>query len=884
MTLTAGQRLGPYEVVSTIGAGGMGEVYQGRDTRLDRSVAIKVLPGDFSRNAALKLRFEREAKAISALNHPNICTLHDVGSDNGVDYLVMEYIEGESLAQRLLRGPLPLEQVLRYGVQIAGALDAAHRQGIVHRDLKPGNVMLTRSGAKLLDFGLAKESGFRSNLASGAPDMQTEQKALTAEGTMVGTFQYMAPEQLEGANADARTDIFALGTLLYEMTTGVRAFDGKTRTSIIAAIVSGTPAPISSMQPMTPPALEHVIRRCLAKEPDDRWQSAADIASELQWISETGSQVLPAAVRRRLTLGRYLWPAVALIAGFAAGMALWLWRGGDAARSPISHFQIAAPTGPIQLGFGTTHAIAPDESAIVFSGRTGGGGDSALFIRRASSFDAVRVEGSGTAENVVFSPDSRWIAFMSGGKLKKVSVDGGRPVELCELSGGGGGAHWAGSTIYFNDAFSNGIWSVPAEGGEKMFLFRQDPAKQEGALLFPQLLPDGKHLLYSIWRGGSFDDGDIAVRSLESGEQKIILRGGSHARFLPTGHLVYGRGGALLAVPFDPKRLEATGAPVIVLDDVATGTTGGEAQVSFSDRGTILFARGGALTEVRDLVWVTRDGEATPVVATRRNYADPKLSPDGRLIAVTIETAQFDTWVLDIERDSVNRLSFGADDVEPVWSPDGSQVAWTSSRTGAHQIFVRPADGSGDERQLTKGDFLTQVTSWSPDGKTLIYRRRDPNSTRADIWMRSVDEDGEGKPVLVSRFDKRAVLSRDGRWMAVVSDESGRAEIYVTPFPGPGPKVKVSIDGGASPVWSRDGREIYYRQEQKIFATSFDPSRMVSVGRPALLFEGPYRAGFDVGPDGRLLMVRHDENWRTAPTLHGITGWFDELEGRVKGK
>jgi len=883
MTLTSGQRLGPHEILASIGAGGMGEVYQARDTRLDRSVAIKVLPAEFSRNASLKARFEREAKTISALNHPNICTLHDIGHEDGVDYLVMEYIEGETLAERIRKsGAIPVEQVLRYGVQIAAALDAAHRQGIVHRDLKPGNVMLTKSGAKLLDFGLAKESAFRNVVQSGMTDMRTEQKALTAEGTMVGTFQYMAPEQLEGADVDARTDIFALGTLLYEMTTGVRAFDGKTKTSIIAAIVTAQPAPLSSVQPMTPPALEHVIRRCLAKDPDDRWQSAADIASELQWISEAGSQAAPLGIRRRRVWSRYLWPAAALVAGLIAGALAWN-RTASPAAPAISHFEIAVPIGrPLVLRHRRSFAIAPDDSSIAFTGRASSGSEYSLLLRKTSGFETTQIEGSGDEPGIAYSLDGRWIAFHGGGKLRKVSVDGGKPIDLCE-SGTPVGVHWAGSRIIFNDNFNNGLWSVPADGGEKTLLFHADHSKNEGAVIHPFLLPDGNSLLFTIWRGGSMDDSDLVVRSLKSGEQKVVVRGGFDARYLPTGHLVYGRAGALLAVPFDLARLEARGSPVIVQSDVATGQNNGEAHFSVSDRGTLLFVPGGSLNEERELVWVDRKGQATTVVPTKRNYNHPRLSPDGATIAVTIEGSMFDVWILDIERDSMNRLSFGADDSNPVWSPDGSRVAWTSSRGGRTQVFDRAADGSGEERQLTREKGSAGMAAWSADGKTIAFRRFDPKSPRADVWLLST-EAGTTKPFRENAFDEDMVFSPDGRWIALSSDESGRREIYVTPFPGPGAKLKVSLDGGTEPMWSRDGREIFYRQGSKMFVAGFDPSRTVTVGRSQFLFEGPFIRPFDVAPNGRFLMVRIDENHRTATSIHAVAGWFDELERRVPAK
>jgi eukaryotic-like serine/threonine-protein kinase len=881
LSLTNGQRLGPYEILAHIGAGGMGEVYRARDTRLERQVAIKVLPSEFSQNASLKARFDREAKTISALNHPNICTLHDIGHHEGIDFLVMEYIDGETLTDRLRKGPLPLEQVLRYGVHIATALDAAHRQGIIHRDLKPGNVMLTKSGAKLLDFGLAKESAFRSAVHS-APDDQTQQRALTAEGTMVGTFQYMAPEQLEGSEVDARSDIFALGALLYEMTTGQRAFDGKNRTSVIAAIVSSQPPPISSLLPMTPPALEHVIGRCLAKDADDRWQSAADIAGQLRWISDTGSHVAPAATRRKSASSRYLWPAAAVVLALLLATIAWKTRNGPARIAPISHFDIVAPDGRrIFLGNHHSFAIAPDETSIAFKGRTGVGSETALFLRSTSSFAAIQIEGSESVNDIAYSPDSRWVVFDSGQKIRKVSVDGGKPIDLCEVTIAVG-IDWAGSRIVFNNGFSNGIWSVPDTGGEKTVLFRPDAAKKQRALLFPRMLPDGKRILFTVWSGGSFDDSVIAVRNLETGEEKIVVRGGSDARYVPTGHLVYGRAGALLAVSFDIDRLEATGAPVTVQEGVATGSQHGEVHAAWSDRGTLLFGSGGVLSDARELVWVTRSGEAAPVVSTKRDYAQPRLSPDGSAIVMTLRSSNYDIWILDVERDSVNRISLGADDSNPEWSPDGKRVSWESSRLGRTQIFQRAADGSGDEKQISNTEDGLNITSWLPDG-TIALTRFDMKSPRGDIWLMS--ETGEQlRPWLQTPFHEAARVSRDGRWVALTSDESGRNEIYVMPFPGPGAKARLSTDGGEYPVWSPDGRELFFRQGTKVLSAGFDPTRRVMVGRPAMLFDGPYENEFDVAADGRLLMVRRDENTRTTAGIRAITGWFAELERRVPAK
>jgi eukaryotic-like serine/threonine-protein kinase len=793
----------------------------------------------------------------------------------------MEYLEGASLADRLKKGPLPLEQVLKYGRQIAEALDAAHRQGVVHRDLKPGNVMITKSGAKLLDFGLAKSASEARAPIEGLTNVETAHRPLTQEGTILGTFQYMAPEQLEGLEADARTDIFALGALLYEMATGRRAFEGSSKTSLIAAIVSAQPPPISQITPMTPPVFEHVVRKCLEKDPEDRWQSARDVASELQWISEVGSlaDVPSFLTRRRGRKSRMVWLAAGIVAGALTVAGAWLGlsgRGEPGGR--ITHFSIAAPAEtPFVLQTSQSFAVRTD-GAIAYIGRTEDG--PRLFFRKPNEFSPVEIAGTERLRAVTFSPDGRWLAFFKEGKLKKVSVEGGLPIDLCEIPSVQS-LWWGGDTIYFTGAFNEGIWSVSADGGAVTKVAATNPSANERALLWPQLLPGGRHLLFSVWTGGSFDDSKIALHSLETGERKILINGGTFPRYVDTGHLVYARAGTLFAVRFDPAEGVVRGAPVPVLHGVATGVINGEAHWTLAGDGTLLYAAGGVIAEERDLVWVDLQGERTPADAVRRNYGAVRVAPRSGRIAAVLQGSTFDIWVLDPKRGSANRVSFGGDDTEPVWSPDESRLAWASTRTGIAQIFTRVVDGSLPEEQLTTLDELATPTSWSPDGNVLLFNRSQTGETQSDVWLLPLGR--EPRPFVSSPFSEYgARFSPDGRFVAYVSNESGEYETYVTPFPGPGPRWKVSTGGGVAPVWSGRGDRLFYRWGPSFHAVDFRPGPPVVFSTPRLIFESRDYGGYDASPDGeRLLMVVSGRDHRTTRTLNLIANWTDELKRRV---
>ncbi len=909
-----GTTLSHYKIISKLGQGGFGEVYLAEDSRLDRKVALKILPQHLSDRAELRERFEREARAVSSLNHPHICTLYDIGEQDGIHYLVMEHLVGETLEARLAKGPLPLEQTLEYAIQIADALDKAHRQGVVHRDLKPGNIMLVKSGAKLLDFGLAKLQAAETptNLSA----LPTEQANLTAEGTILGTLQYMAPEQLEAKEADSRTDIFAFGAVVYEMATGKKAFEGKSQASLIAAIMGLDPPPMSELQPMTTPVLDRVVKRCLAKVPDERWQTASDLTAELRWITE------PAAVspigqtlaghrgrwRRTMTLG------LVALAGAAIGVAIWsLMDPPLSPPAPLKQLVISLPsTAPLAVEtWRPAVALSPDGTRLVYVANHGG--KRQLYLRRIDRLEATPIPGTEGGLSPFFSPDGEAVGFFVGFKLKQVSLSGGVSQTLAFVPPVTRGASWGpDDTIIFAgepdtglsrisavrntlppDAFSD-VSAISLMG---QILTTPDSTEGEFSHRWPQFLPGGKAVLFTIDTGGSFDEARIGVLSLETGKTKVLLEGGTGARYLPTGHIVFSRAGALLAVPFDLERLERTGDPVTVVEGILM-EPGGAAHFTFSDDGSLAYVPGGVLVPNRKLIWVNRQGEVEPLPAEAREYMSPSLSPDGRQVAVTIrEGSNYDIWISDVARGSLTRLtSHPREDLSPIWTPDGARVTFMSEMSDpVPTLWWRPADGSGPQELLlertTVGARLP--TSWSPDGQTLAFTQLFRSETdSSDILM--LPREGEQEPwaFLSTEFEETgAMFSPDGRWLAYESNETGRDEVYVQPFSvtGPGGKLPVSVNGGTEPVWPRNSRDLFYRNGDKMMAVAIETEPELSVGTPRLLFEGRFlgagplhlRRSYDVSPDGqRFLMIQREQE--LVPTeIVVILNWFEELKRLV---
>jgi Tol biopolymer transport system component len=889
MTINAGSRLGPYEVLSPLGAGGMGEVYKARDTRLERTVAIKVLPQHLSSSPELRQRFEREARAVSQLSHPHICALYDVGREGETDFLVMEYLAGETLAARLVRGPLATGQLLRFGSEIADALDKAHRQGIVHRDLKPGNVMLTKSGVKLLDFGLAKAfpSPSGRGQGEGLTSLPTQAGAapLTEKGTILGTFQYMAPEQLEGKEADARSDIFAFGAVLYEMATGQKAFSGTSQASLISSIMKEEPEPISAVQPMTPPALDRVVRTCLAKDPDERWQNAGDLKNELKWIaggSQFGAPAVAAAPVSRL--GRWIPAALGAAAGAAvAALVGWaLWPGPQSAVRATIHAAVALPAAQtLVLDTNCSVAISPDGRQIAYLARQGDARQ--LFVRSLSTGDVKALSGTDRARMPFFSPDGRWVGFWSDGKIQKVALAGGAPVPVVSISRPPAGAAWGSDdSIVYPESWGGGLVRVPASGGTATALTKPALKGSDRGHLWPDLLPDGKAVLFTVFTGGSVDDYEIAAQTLATGERKTLIKGGTAGRYVASGHIVYARGGSLFAMTFDEKRLAVSGAPFLVAQDVALNTNGG-GEFAVSRSGTLVSVPGGLLQPQRALVWADRKGNLIAASQARRPFGQPAISPDGKRLCATVMAATYDLWMLDLDRDTLTRFSFGKDDGNPIWSPDGRKVAYQSSQAGTYDIWVRPSDGSGSEQRLTKGPD-DAPTSWSRDGRWLAFERRHAGGVYS-IWLLPLGQPAEPQPYLQGAYSYRAGhISPDGRWMAYTSNESGRTEVYVTTVPEPGGKWQISTEGGEAPLWAPDGREIFYRKERKVLAAGVKLTPAFAVSKPETLFEGEYFGEWTIAPDGRRFLMMKDEGAASVPKhLDLVLGWLDEMKSRAPG-
>ena len=894
MAISIGQHLGPYEVLSAIGAGGMGEVYRARDTRLGRIVAIKILPDHVADRAGLRERFDREARTVANLNHPHICTLHDVGQQDGTDFLVMEYLEGETLAERLKKGPLPLEQVLQYAIEISDALDKAHRKGITHRDLKPGNIMLTKSGAKLLDFGLAKLKKDTAPANVTLSKVPTED-AVTAQGTILGTLQYMAPEQLEGKDADARTDIFAFGVVVYEMATGKKAFEGKSQASLIAKILETDPPPMSSLQPMTPPALDRVVKKCLSKEPEKRWQAASDVSDELKWIAEGGSQATSAATvapKGIRTLGRraLILNLGALLLGLAiTSLAVWNLKPAPATPpKPVTRLTITLPPGDQLAGLNyLAIALSPDGSQLAYVARRGG--RQQIYLRALDSLEARPVAGTEGANSPFFSPDGQWLGFFAAEKLKKVSANGGAAQILGDAAVPTGASWGTQGTIAFTDALG-ALQQIPDAGGAPQPLTRLE--KRETVFLWPEFLPGSKAVLFTAGSMANTATMRVGVYSIGNGQRRDLISGATHPEYAPSGQLVYAQQGTLMAVPFDAQRLAVTGAAVPVVEGVLQSTFNQAApQYSISPAGSLVYIPGiqGSL----GLVWVGRNGAEQPLAAPAHAYDSPRISPDGRKIAVSIDGQ---IWLYDLSRETLTRLTFaGNTNNRPVWTPDGKRIAFFSDKEGPLNLFWQLADGSGGLERLTTSENLVNApTSFSPDGQLLAFNNVNPMA--GEIWVLRLSDRSAGsgqarkaQPFLRTPFNQGGSrFSPDGHWLAYISDESGRYEVYVQSYPGPGGKWQISTEGGTEPAWNPNGRELFYRSGDKMMAVEVTTQPSFAVGKPRVLFTGEYVlasvpvSNYDVSPDGqRFLMVKPSEQTSSLTQIVVVQNWFEELKQKV---
>jgi len=870
--LTPGTRLGPYEVLSPLGAGGMGEVYKARDTRLDRDVAIKVLPEHLSQNAEFKQRFEREAKAVSQLSHPHICALYDVGNQGGTEYLVMELLEGQLLSDRLSRGPLPREQVLEFGKQIAEALDAAHRRSLIHRDLKPGNVMLTRSGVKLLDFGLAKTVGTRSDEADVTALPTESERPLTERGTILGTFQYMAPEQLEGKTADARTDIFALGCVLYEMATGKKAFSGASRASLISSIMTSEPPAISSIQPMTPPALDRIVRTCLAKDPDERWQSARDVKSELAWIAEAGSQAgAPAAVSvRRRTRERTAW----VLAGAAVLAALAGWyrvlsrptEPRRAVRLSLVRPQNAA------FDFAVSLIPSPDGSRVAFVGHRKDDRQT-LWVRPIGALEARELAGTDGARMPFWSPDGRFLAFFADGKLKKIDASGGPPETLADAPAPSGGSWGTNGAIVFVPHDYDGLFRVSARGGPVERVTPLSPGDE--AHRWPVVLPDGDHVLFLV-DANQTEGHWMALTSLSSRKITHLANAISNFAFAPPDRVLYVKSGSLVAQRLDLDGAKLAGDPEPVGESILPIGENHRFDFSVSASGLLLYQSADPNVE---FFWLDRTGRRLQSVGGAGRYGLFEISPDGTRAAfekLDADGRNENVWTLDLARGIASRVTSGkAADFSPVWMPDGRTIVFSSLRSGVNgDIYSTSASGGGEDRKVFAAPIAgASAATVSPEGKTLVYGTRAAD-TRDDLWSLPLGG-GKPAPLRVTRFAETAAqFSRDGKWLAFVADDTGRDEVYVRSAADPSVQIQISTSGGERPRWRRDGREIYFVSGPTVMAAALSGGTDLHADPPHPLFTIAGGWGdYDVSPDGQRFLVTVSPRESAEPIAVAVLDW-----------
>jgi eukaryotic-like serine/threonine-protein kinase len=873
-----GQTFSHYKILSKIGEGGMGSVYKAQDTRLNRVVAIKILAADRVKDSDVRQRFQREAQAVSSLNHPHICTLHDVGREDGKDYLVMEYVDG-----RTLKGPMPVEDALRLAVQIADALDHAHRRGIIHRDIKPGNVLVTKSGAKLLDFGLAKLATPPQALPEGAG---SDTEDLTKKGEILGTFRFMAPEQWEGKAADVRSDIFAFGAMVYEMLTGQRAFSGKSRAALIAAVMHRNPPPLSDTDPLAPPVLDHVIKKCLEKDPDRRWKSATDLRDELQWILDaTHTQALlpvPPVVGRRIRLMRI----GLMVLGGALALSLFLiailsatWLRQSAAEVPLRKLTLAPD------------ALAADRLQISADGRHIAylaGTPPGVWIQDLQQAQPRRIEGSEGARYPFWSPGSDFIGFAQGTDLKKVAVDGGPLITVCPLPGTSeffftGTWHPDGNSIVFSSGTPHRMYEVAAAGGAPELLIEPDELEQGITYAFPEFVPGAGEAGALLFYAGTVNEGQIVALDLETRERTVLTTGGPFA-YSATGHVLYqptrDDSSVLFALPVDVDSLRPIGEAFPIARHAAYPSVAADGTLVSLDTGNV---------SDWQFAWRSRSGEQLGVFGQPQSLMwDPSLSPDGKRVLVAALEGDRNIWVHETARPVKGNLTFDKEpDYAPIWTPDGTEFTYTSLRPGGRQIMVKSAAG-GEARALLSGAAAHLASDWSSDQTLLLFSRADPDRGR-DLWYLRQNEEKdsyEALPFLQSQFNEEAAkFSPDGRFVVYVSDESRRYEVYVRSFPDGEGKSQVSSRGGSQPRWSKDGTEIFYVEDDSLMTVSVNTRPAFSVSAPSKLFTSAgfrasltYAPQYDVDAAGQRFVTIEAVGESSEPFIHVVQNWFAEFK------
>lgn len=886
MSLSSGQKLGPYEIIEQAGAGGMGEVYKAKDTRLDRIVAIKVLPASFALNEDIKARFEREAKVISSLNHPNICTLYDVGQESGLQYLVMEFIEGETLSDRIKKSHLPMTELLEIAIQIADALDKAHRLGLIHRDLKPGNIMLTKNGAKLLDFGLAKISV--ENSAPGVASI-TQTTPLTGVGTMLGTMQYMAPEQLEGKEADARSDIFAFGAVMYEMATGARAFDGGSQASLIASILKEEPRSVSEIQPQLPPILEQTISQCLSKDPEQRWQSAGDLKRSLQWIAEgkittRQSGLIPQNRSTRETI--IMAGMICFFLALVAVSYFYYEKTSEPKYKKASY--ILAPEGTDFDEFAGGHfALSPDGTKLAFVSIDTSSLVAQLYVRPLNSLQAIPIPNTKSAALPFWSADNRYIAFFSEGKLKKVLASGGPVMTICDAPTGRDGSWNKDNIILFTPTQSEAIHKVSAAGGEPKPVTKLDSTYQDLTHRWVRFLPDQKHFVFYARTGsgaGSEKDA-ICIGSLDSDEITRLIPARSNVEYA-NGYLLYQRENSLMAHPFDPSSMELEGDAFPIAENVSYVSNWSRAVFSVSDNGQLLY-RSGEINVGSNLILYDRKGLVQDTIGEQTIQSSFSFSPDEQFVAQTINDqsiSNVDIWVHDINRDIKTRFTFDSTiEIAPIWSPDGSEIAYRANVEDGFEILIKNSSGVGDAKVLYKSKLEIFPIDWTADGK-YITLSMDIGNSFENIYALPIVPENELIPIITGNHDAWFnEVSPDGNWIAYTSDESGKDEVYVTTFPKPSGKWQVSNNQGDRPQWSADGKELFYLDNKdNICVAEIETSgSQIKIGKVQILFNiAGQRPGniYDVTDDGQKFLVNSKISSLSKSKVIFVDNWDAEIK------